>query len=75
MGAFGDWKKEHQKYLSSYAKIKEGGEVTYRHKAFTKGFMIGRELYDDEKYGQMKKMAKALARAGRAKVEKDAITF
>ena len=36
--------------------------------------MIGRELYDDEKYGQMKKMAKALARAGRAKVEKDAIT-
>ena len=39
-----------------------------------KVFMISRELNDDEKYGQMKKMAKALARAGRAKVEKDAIT-
>ena len=74
LGAFGDW-KERSDELSpvDYAKIKEGGEVTYTHKAFTKGFMISRELNDDEKYGQMKKMAKALARAGRAKVEKDAI--
>ena len=75
MGAFGDW-TERADELSpvAYAKIKDGGEVVYRHKAFTKGFMISRELNDDEKYGQMKKMAKALARAGRAKVEKDAIT-
>ena len=75
MGAFGDW-IERTDELSpvAYAKIKDGGEVTYKHKAFTKGFMISRELNDDEKYGQMKKMAKALARAGRAKVEKDAIT-
>ena len=75
LGAFGDW-EERTDELSpvAYAKIKAGGEVTYRHKAFTKGFMISRELNDDEKYGQMKKMAKALARAGRAKVEKDAIT-
>ena len=75
MGAFGDWEERTSEVSTvAYAKIKEGGEVTYRHKAFTKGFMIGRELYDDEKYGQMKKMAKALARAGRAKVERDAIT-
>ena len=75
MGAFGDW-EERTDELSpvAYAKIKDGGEVVYKHKAFTKGFMISRELNDDEKYGQMKKMAKALARAGRAKVEKDAIT-
>ena len=75
MGAFGDW-TERTDELSpvAYAKIKDGGEVMYKHKAFTKGFMISRELNDDEKYGQMKKMAKALARAGRAKVEKDAIT-
>ena len=74
LGAFGDW-KERSDELSpvEYAKISEAGEVTYTHKAFTKGFMISRELNDDEKYGQMKKMAKALARAGRAKVEKDAI--
>ena len=75
LGAFGDW-TERSDELSpvEYAKISEAGEVTYTHKAFTKGFMISRELNDDEKYGQMKKMAKALARAGRAKVEKDAIT-
>ena len=74
LGAFGDW-TERSDELSpvEYAKISESGEVTYTHKAFTKGFMISRELNDDEKYGQMKKMAKALARAGRAKVEKDAI--
>lgn len=74
LGAFGDWEERTSETDTvDYAKIKDSGEVTYRHKAFTKGFMIGRELYDDEKYGQMKKMSKALARAGRAKVEKDAI--
>lgn len=76
MGAFGDWELRADEVSNvSYAKIKDGKDVVYRHKAFTKGFMIGRELYDDEKYGQMKKMAKALARAGRAKVEKDAISL
>jgi len=76
MGAFGDWEERTSEVDNvSYAKIKEGNIVTYEHKAFTKGFMIGRELYDDEKYGQMTKMAKALARAGRAKVEKDAISL
>ena len=75
MGAFGDWEERTGELDTvAYAKISDGGDVTYRHKAFTKGFMISRELYDDEKYGQMKKMAKALARAGRAKVERDAIT-
>lgn len=74
MGAFGDWVERTSEVDNvAYAKINETGEVHYVHTAFTKGFMIGRELYDDEKYGQMKKMAKALARAGRAKVEKDAI--
>lgn len=75
MGAFGEWEERTSEIDTvAYAKISDGGDVTYRHKAFTKGFMIGRELYDDEKYGQMKKMSKALARAGRAKVERDAIT-
>ena len=75
MGAFGEWgERTSELDTVAYTKITDGGEVTYKHKAFTKGFMISRELYDDEKYGQMKKMAKALARAGRAKVERDAIT-
>lgn len=75
MGAFGDWVERTSEVDNvAYAKISDGGDVTYTHKAFTKGFMIGRELYDDQKYKQMVKMPKALARAGRAKVEKDAIT-
>ena len=74
MGAFGDWvERTSEVDTVAYDKIKDGGDVTYVHKAFTKGFMIGRELYDDEKYGQMKKMSKALARSGRAKLERDGV--
>lgn len=74
MGAFSDWvERTDELDTVAYAKLSAGQERTYTHKAFTKGFIIGRELYDDEQYGQMKKMSKALARAGRAKVEKDAM--
>lgn len=74
LGAFGDWvERADELDTVAYAKLSAGLERTYTHKAFTKGFIIGRELYDDEQYGQMKKMSKALARAGRAKVEKDAM--
>lgn len=74
MGAFSDWvERTDELDVVAYAKLSAGQERTYTHKAFTKGFIIGRELYDDEQYGQMKKMSKALARAGRAKVEKDAM--
>lgn len=75
LGAFSDWvERADELDTVAYAKLSAGQERTYTHKAFTKGFIIGRELYDDEQYGQMKKMSKALARAGRAKVEKDAMT-
>ena len=35
--------------------------------------MIGRELYDDEQYNQINKFPKAMARSGRAFVEKEAV--
>jgi hypothetical protein len=35
--------------------------------------MVTREMYDDEQYRQMEKLPKAMARSGRAKVEKDAM--
>ena len=74
LGAFGDWEeREDELDVVAYAKLSTSGEVTYTHKEFTKGFMIGRKLYDDEQYNQISKFAKALARAGRAKVEKDAM--
>lgn len=71
MGALSDW-TERTSELSevSYAKVSPGLARVYTHKAFTRGFMIGRELYDDDQYSQIEKMPKALARAGKAHVEK-----
>ena len=73
MGAFGDWTERTTELTEvSYAKISDGLDITYTHKAYTKGFMISRELYDDEQYRQMQKFPAAMARAGRAFVEKEA---
>lgn len=73
LGAFGDWTKRASEIDTvDYAKLSAGDERTYVHSAFTKGFMIGRELYDDEQYRQINKFPAALARAGRAFVEKEA---
>lgn len=75
MGAFGDWTKRAGQFDEvAYDTLSPGLDRVYIHEAFTKGFMITREMADDEQYGQMTKMPKALARAGRAKVEKDAVT-
>lgn len=74
MGAFGDWTKRTSEVSAvDYKKLSAGLERTYVHEAFTQGFMIGRELYDDDQYRQMEKMPKAMARSGRAKVEKDTV--
>lgn len=73
LGAFGDWvQRENGLSEVAYDTISTGLERTYVHKAFTKGFMIERELYDDEQYRQINKFPAAMARAGRAFVEKEA---
>lgn len=73
LGAFGDWTQRTSELSEvDYGKLSAGLERVYTHTAFTKGFMISRELYDDEQYHQMNKMAAALARSGRAFVEKEA---
>jgi len=75
MGAFGDWTVRESQYDEvAYETLSPGLERTYTHSAFTQGFMVTREMYDDDQYSQMNKMAKAMARSGRAKVEKDAAT-
>lgn len=75
MGAFGDWTLRTSQFDTvDYKTLSPGLARIYVHDAFTQGFMITREMYDDEKYGQFEKMPAAMARAGRAKVEKDAIT-
>jgi phage major head subunit gpT-like protein len=74
MGAFGDWtKRTTQLDTVEYKTLSPGLQRTYIHEAFTQGFMITREMADDDQYRQMNKMPAALARAGRAKVERDAV--
>lgn len=58
-----------------YVTIPAGLERTYTHKEFARGFMIERKFVDDEQYNVIEKMPKDLARAGRYKVENDAITL
>ena len=76
MGAFGDWEQRNSQFDTvDYRTLSPGLDRTYIHEAFTQGFMITREMYDDEQYRQMEKFPRAMARAGRAKVEKDAVTI
>lgn len=73
LGAFSDWvARESGLDTVAYDTLSAGLERTYTHTAYTKGFMIERELYDDEQYRQINKFPKAMARAGRAFVEKEA---
>lgn len=58
-----------------YATIPAGLERIYVHKEFAQGFMVERKMVDDEQYGVIEKMPKDLARAGRYKVEMDAISL
>lgn len=76
LGAFGDWTPRYTNLDEvAYDTITAGAERTYVHEAYTKGFMIERELYDDEQYRQINKFPAAMARAGRANVEKIAAGF
>lgn len=74
MGAFGDWEKRTSQFDTvSYKTLSPGLDRVYVHEAFTQGFKVTREMYDDDQYRQMQKLPQALARSGRAKVEKDAM--
>jgi len=54
LGAFGDLtQRRSQADEVAYKTLSPGLERTYTHNAFTQGFMVTREMYDDEQYGQM----------------------
>lgn len=72
MGAFGDWEARQSNYDTvAYKTLSPGLERVYVHEAFTQGFMVTREMYDDDQYRQFEKMPAAMARSGRAKLETD----
>jgi len=73
MGAFKPWTARSSNIAEvTYQTLSPGLERTYSHTAFADGFMIAREDADDELYSVIEKFPKALARAGRGKVETDA---
>lgn len=47
----------------------QGYKNSYVHKKYTKGFKVTREMYEDDQYGIMAKMPKALAQATNRTVE------
>ena len=60
MGGFSQWNEKGTKDATEYEDPTGTDIVQYRHKTFSKGFVVEKEMYDDEQYGQIKKMAKAL---------------
>lgn len=85
MGAFSPWVKFGNNYKTAaivdpnempkitYQTIPAGLERIYIHDEFTSGFAIERKYKDDEQYKVINKMPADLARAGRYKVEIDAV--
>ena len=53
----------------SYTSPIEGYEKTYTHATYGMGVRVTEEMYEDEQYGVMKKMAAALGRSARYTVE------
>ena len=60
MGDFGLWGKKGTLDDTLYEDPTPTDIVQYRHETYSKGFLVEKELVDDELYGQIKKMAKRL---------------
>ncbi|MMZ47362.1 Mu-like prophage major head subunit gpT [compost metagenome] len=74
MGGFSLWGKKGTLEATTYEDPTGTDTVQYKHETFSKGFIIEKEMVDDELYGQMKKLAKALGEAARQTVETQAAT-
>lgn len=85
LGAFRPWKKFGNSFTTigdaenmpsvEYQKINPGLERTYVHEEFASGFAVERKFIDDEQYDVIMKLPKDHARAGRYKVEQDAVSL
>ncbi|MCE1247443.1 MAG: Mu-like prophage major head subunit gpT family protein [Firmicutes bacterium] len=56
----------------SYANPLQGYDITYTHTTYGLGFRVTQEMMDDDQYGKIKKMPRALARSARHTVEQTA---
>jgi phage major head subunit gpT-like protein len=74
MGAFSEWNEKGSLDGTEYEDPTKLDTVMYKHTTFSKGFTVDKELVDDEMYGQIKKLPKALARAARSTIESKSIS-
>jgi len=72
MGGFSKWNKKGTTDSTQYEDPTTTDTVIYKHSTFSKGFIVEKELVDDEMYGQIRKMPKALGRAARSTIEDEA---
>jgi phage major head subunit gpT-like protein len=69
MGGFGMWEKKDSAGMVKYQDVPDTAALQYIHEEYASGFTVERKLVDDEQYGQIGKMAKALGRGARATLE------
>lgn len=69
MGGFSMFNEKATLDTTEYEDMTKLDTVQYKHVTYSKGFLVEKELVDDEQYGQIKKAAQALARAARSTVE------
>jgi phage major head subunit gpT-like protein len=75
MGGFGMWEKKDSAGMVKYQDVPDTQALQYIHEEYASGFTVERKLVDDEQYGQIGKMAKALGRGARATIETKAATI
>lgn len=69
MGGFGLWDKKGSLDSTLYQDPTGTDSVQYKHETFSSGFLVEKELVDDEKYNEIRKMAKYLGESARQTVE------
>lgn len=69
MGGFSMFNEKATLDTTEYEDLTKLDTVQYKHVTYSKGFLVEKELVDDEQYGQIRKAAQALARAARSTVE------
>jgi phage major head subunit gpT-like protein len=74
MGGFSLFNEKATLDSTEYEDLTSLDTVQYKHVTYAKGFIVEKELVDDEQYGQIRKAAQALARAARSTVEVKAAT-
>lgn len=69
MGGFSGFVKKGTLDATVYEDPTDTGIVQYKHDTFSKGFIIEKEMYDDEQYNQIQKFSRNLADVAKTTIE------